>query len=209
MIENVKGLLAPVFEGYRSTILLKLKKLGYHAEWQLLNASDFGVPQLRPRALLVGVRKEYSSLFSWPVPYKKKPQTVGNTIADLMGANGWKGLNEWKQVANKIAPTVVGGSKKHGGPDLGPTRARQAWAELGVDGLGIADEAPAKSFKGMPRLTVRMVARLQGFPDSWQIVGRKTVAYRQVGNAFPSPVAQAVAEQVAKCLFQQNKKVAV
>jgi DNA (cytosine-5)-methyltransferase 1 len=48
----------------------------------------------------------------------------------------------------------------------------------------------------MPRLTVQMVARLQGFPDSWQFFGRKTTAYRQVGNAFPPPVARAVAQNL-------------
>ena len=68
----------------------------------------------------------------------------------------------------KIAPTIVGGSKKHGGPDLGPTRARAAWATLGVEGKSLFNEAPGPDFVGMPRLTVRMVARLQGFPDEWQ-----------------------------------------
>lgn len=52
----------------------------------------------------------------------------------------------------------------------------------------------------MPRLTVRMVARLQGFPDDWQFAGKKTAAYRQVGNAFPPPFARAVAGQIRKCL---------
>src|SRR5262249_18595744 len=75
-------------------------------------------------------------------------------------------------------------------PDLGPTRARAAWRELGVDGLGIADEIPGPDFPAgrLPKLATRMVARLQGFPDSWRIAGRKTAAYRQVGNAFPPPV---------------------
>jgi len=41
-----------------------------------------------------------------------------------------------------------------------------------------------------------MVARIQGFPDTWHIAGRKTAAYRQVGNAFPAPVAQAVATAI-------------
>jgi hypothetical protein len=86
-----------------------------------------------------------------------------------------------------IAPTIVGGSKKHGGPDLGPIRALQAWKELGVDGLGLANQAPGPEFPHdqMPKLTTRMVARIQGFPDSWAFAGRKTAAYRQVGNAFP------------------------
>jgi DNA (cytosine-5)-methyltransferase 1 len=52
----------------------------------------------------------------------------------------------------------------------------------------------------MPRLTIRMVARIQGFPDSWQFNGRKTNAYRQVGNAFPPPVARAVADNVKVAL---------
>jgi len=69
-----------------------------------------------------------------------------------------------------------------------------------VDGLGIADEPPARDFVGMPRLTVRMAARIQGFPDEWKFSGGKTASYRQVGNAFPPPVARAVAEQIHHCL---------
>jgi DNA (cytosine-5)-methyltransferase 1 len=118
----------------------------------------------------------------------------------LMNSEGWVGAIKWKNSAQTIAPTLVGGSKKHGGPDLGPTRARKAWAELGVDGIGIADLPPKKDFVGMPRLTVRMAARVQGFPDSWHFVGKKTPAYRQVGNAFPPLVAAAVGKQIAKLL---------
>lgn len=80
------------------------------------------------------------------------------------------------QNANKIAPTLVGGSKKHGGPDLGPVRARNAWAELGVDGRGVANMAPEPDFEGMPRLTSRMLARIQGFPDTWTFGKKKTAA---------------------------------
>jgi hypothetical protein len=47
-----------------------------------------------------------------------------------------------------------------------------------------------------------MVARLQGFPDSWQIAGRKTAAYRQVGNAFPPPVAKALGAAIGAALMQ-------
>ena len=51
-----------------------------------------------------------------------------------------------------------------------------------------------------PKLTVRMVARLQGFPDSWEFSGRKTAAYRQVGNAFPPPVARALGAAIRDAL---------
>jgi DNA (cytosine-5)-methyltransferase 1 len=200
MIENVRGILDAVFDDYRKFVSGKIAKLGYETGWRLLNASDYGVPQLRPRVVFVAVRKESSGHFDWPAAFKHNPATVGETLYDLMVARQWRGAAAWRERANEIAPTIVGGSKKHGGPDLGPTRARKAWAALGVDGLGIADAAPERNFIGMPRLTSQMVARLQGFTDDWVFTGRKTAAYRQIGNAFPPPVAWAVASQIHECL---------
>lgn len=208
MIENVRGFLSAVFDDYRLHLKKQLKKLGYTADWRLLNASEFGVPQLRPRVVIVALRSDLASDFEWPAGASHNPPTVGETLFDLMAANGWRGAAAWRERANEIAPTIVGGSKKHGGPDLGPTRARRAWASLGVNGLSIAETAPEPDFVGMPRLTVPMVARLQGFPDSWQFAGRKTWAYRQVGNAFPPPVAQAVGMQISAAL-SMNKTVRV
>ena len=78
------------------------------------------------------------------------PATVGETLLDLMAANGWRGAAAWAKKANDIAPTIVGGSKKHGGADLGPTRAKRAWRELGVDALGLADAAPSAGRPGHP-----------------------------------------------------------
>lgn len=201
MIENVRGILDAVFEDYRHYVAAELSKLGYQPGWKLMNASDFGVPQLRPRVVFVAVRKEYSEHFSWPEPASMPPNTVGQVLYDLMAGNGWEGAALWSKSANEIAPTIVGGSHKHGGPDLGPTRARRAWASLMVDGIGIANEAPGPGFPGiMPKLTVRMVARIQGFSDDWQFSGGKTAAYRQVGNAFPPPFARAVAVNLRACL---------
>jgi len=130
----------------------------------------------------------------------KLPPTVGQLLHDLMAEKGWQGAAAWRSRANNIAPTLVGGSKRHGGPDLGPTRSRLAWSSLGVDGRGLADEAPDADFVGLPRLTVRMCARIQGFPDEWQFAGKKTSAYRQVGNAFPPPVAHAVSAEIATAI---------
>jgi DNA (cytosine-5)-methyltransferase 1 len=208
MLENVRGLSAPRFAAYRQHVLDRLGEHGYVADWRLLQASDYGVPQLRPRFVLVALHPEDAPYFAWPEPSPVR-ETVGTTLADLMGARGWPHVDAWVQRANDIAPTVVGGSKKHGGADLGPTRAKRAWAELGVDGLGISNEAPGPDFPedGRPKLTVEMVARLQGWRDEWgwQFTGRKTARYRQVGNAFPPPVAQAVGHCVMRALKHEGE----
>lgn len=204
MIENVRGFLDAVFEDYRSYIMGELKKLGYDAHWRLLNASDYGVPQLRPRVVIVAPRDDIKDCFEWPTPLPSDAPTVGETLLDLMSAKRWRGAKKWAQRADEVAPTLVGGSKKHGGPDLGPTRSRLAWASLGVDGKTLAEEAPERDFVGMPRLTVRMAARIQGFDDSWQFHGKKTASYRQVGNAFPPPVARAVATSLRSAMERRT-----
>ncbi|RKX45960.1 MAG: DNA (cytosine-5-)-methyltransferase [Verrucomicrobia bacterium] len=204
MLENVRGFLDAKFDDYRMDLKTTLNKMGYTVDWKLHNASDYGVPQLRPRVVIVAVKNELASDFYWPKPSSNPAPTVGETLLDLMASKGWNGALEWSRKANRIAPTIVGGSKKHGGPDLGPTRAKRAWAELGVDGMGIANEAPAADFEGMPRLTVKMAARIQGFSDAWIITGKKTPAYRQVGNAFPPPVAEAVGRSIHRCLSKQK-----
>jgi DNA (cytosine-5)-methyltransferase 1 len=204
MLENVRGLAASRFDGYREQVVARLAELGYLTWWRLVQASEHGVPQLRPRLVLVAIRQPWAAAFRWPAP-SAVPPTVGHCLADLMAAEGWPGAASWASRAAAIAPPIVGGSRKHGGPDLGPTRARAAWRRLGVDGLGIADAAPGGSFPvaAAPRLTTRMVARLQGFPDCWEFAGRKTAAYRQVGNAFPPPVARALGVAVAAALAGQ------
>lgn len=200
MIENVRGLLSAIFEDYRESLKTQLKKLGYITSWRLLNASNFGVPQLRPRVVIAAINSKYAEAFDWPKESSQNPPTVGEAIYDLMAERGWLGARDWRDRADEVAPTIVGGSMKHGGPDLGPTRAKKAWATIGVNAHTVANEAPESNFVGMPRLTVRMIARLQGFPDDWQFSGKKTPAYRQVGNAFPPPVARAVALQIATAL---------
>ncbi len=200
MLENVRGFLDPIFNEYRENIIESISSLGFKVQIKLLKANDYGVPQLRPRIVIVGIRNDISREFHYPEEHPEKSPTVGKVLYDLMKEKGWKGAKQWAKNANTIAPTIVGGSKKHGGPDLGPVRARKAWLELGVDGLGVANEAPVEGFEGNPRLTPRMIARIQGFPDDWDFGKRKTAACRMIGNAFPPPVAQAVGEKIREVL---------
>lgn len=201
MIENVRGMLDKRFDGYRDEIIDAFERLGYTAfPFRLLQASDYGVPQLRPRAIFVAIQRPWADQFSWPTPTRRKPKTVGETLRKAVAAAGWEGAGDWADHAGKIAPTICGGSKLHGGPDLGPTRARLAWAEMDVDGLVLANEPPQPGASRPIRLTVEMTALLQGFPASWKFQGAKTHRYRQVGNAFPPPVARAVGKSIKAAL---------
>lgn len=198
--ENVRGLLGKKFEPYRNAIARRLSDLGYVTMWRLIIASDCGVPQLRPRTIMVALRPDDAAHFEWPSPAEVPPPTVGQTLLESIAAGGWEGAAEWAAAADSIAPTLVGGSRKHGGADLGPTRAKRAWSLIGVNGHGLANEVPPPGFVGLPKITVHQAALIQGFPPSWEIQGRKTSAYRQVGNALPPPVARAVGQSLAAAL---------
>lgn len=224
MIENVRGLLEPEikFASYREYIKGRLAKAGYKVlGWDVLEARDFGVPQLRPRSVLVAMQKDIAPHFK---PFHRHGEVV--TVAEALDESMWARLHktargrrvyeQWKSRATErgtVAPTLVGGSKKHGGADLGPTRAKRAWLALGVDAHGVADDPsaikdPERDLFGPrgPKLTVQQAALIQGFPPDWKFVGRKTAAYRQVGNAFPPPVAQAVGEAIIAALRSYDAK---
>jgi DNA (cytosine-5)-methyltransferase 1 len=206
MFENVSGLATQRFADYLRQLREELHLLEYETDWRILNANEFGVPQLRPRFVLVAMREDVFKFFKWP-DYFIEPPTVGEALCGLMAEEGWKGAVAWAKKANGIGPTLVGGSRKHGGPDLGPTRARAAWLKLHVDGRGLADAPPKaiESIDHVPRLTLPMAAVIQGFPPDWHFWGRKTAAYRQIGNAFPPPVARAVGQSLKEAITAASK----
>ncbi|MFC5170301.1 DNA cytosine methyltransferase [Streptomyces mutomycini] len=256
MIENVRGIKDAKFEDYRTYIEARLQGgwakhpvtgitgnfdgLGYEVcEWEVLEASDFGVPQLRPRAVLVAIRKDVLDdiKFVWPTAtgsprsaFRALEESMDLRYAPYLKMSGdvarlaKQRLDQWKEKAQKaenrkdfgVAPTLVGGSKKHGGADLGPSRAKAAWALLGVSGVGVAnshDESVKKKSQDRdlfretgPMLTVEQAAIIQGFPDNWKFSGGKTAQYRQVGNAFPPPVAAAVGKAIADVLRAAHER---
>ncbi|WP_373413855.1 DNA cytosine methyltransferase [Ensifer aridi] len=127
--------------------------------------------------------------------------------------NGWGGAQEWirarrEQIVEKdgilltgvLASTIVG--RKGGARE----KEKLRWASKGLSIDGIADTAPTheEAVAGgegfLPRLTLKMRARLQGFPDWWQFVGGKDSVAMQIGNAVPPVIAQAMGLAICAAL---------
>lgn len=209
LLENVPDLVRKSdYEPIRKVVADELRHLGYRFQWNILNAKNYGVPQSREVGLLVAFRGDLIDRFEWPRPHAAPWRTVGETLQASMGARGWADAAKWAAQAEVTAPTIVGGSWDRGGADLGPTGAKRTWARIGVDGATVADRVPDADFSwnpvlgrpGLVPLTVDQVALLQGFPPEWEIAGRKTARYRQVGNATPPPLARALGESIATVL---------
>ena len=94
MLENVRGIFEPKFAAYRDNIKASLFEMGYISEWELVHTHHYGVPQLRPRAVLVALQKEFAPYFSWPLGGVAPPPSVGQLLHDEMRATvGWAQTN--------------------------------------------------------------------------------------------------------------------
>ncbi|MEU8847800.1 DNA cytosine methyltransferase [Streptomyces sp. NPDC048564] len=209
LIENVPGLAhSDEYERFRDFARAELAHLGYEFSWFVTNAADFGVPQNRKQGVLVAVERQRATAFRPPTPTVQEPTTVGAALGSSMAARGWHDAARWAAQADHPAPTLVGGSKNRGGADLGPTGAKRKWATMGVNAHTVGDQVPGPDFvwdpelgrDNMVKITVEQAALLQGFPGSWEISGRKTARYRQVGHATPPPVGEALGRAVAEAL---------
>ncbi|MFJ9849519.1 DNA cytosine methyltransferase [Streptomyces sp. NPDC101150] len=244
MIENVRGIMDAKFDEYCNSLIKEIEGLGYwFCGWHLLEAHNYGVPQLRPRSVFVAIReseREKAGLdvdgFPWPVRVAGHKKNVFEALDKTMESRRDRLIEEfpehvtrikdayeiWRDKASQagsVAPTLVGGSKKHGGADLGPSRAKTAWRALGVSAVGVADDIDEvtkiiaekhleREFlrpEG-PMLTVQQAALIQSFPTDWKFEGGKTAQYRQVGNAFPPPVAEAVGRAIASVLQPERRE---
>lgn len=84
MLENVRGLLDTVFDDYRESILSKIRNLGYDVQIKLLNANDYGVPQLRPRVIIVGIKNGEPGKFHYPEEHPETAQSCRTSLSNLL-----------------------------------------------------------------------------------------------------------------------------
>ncbi|MGZ3099373.1 DNA cytosine methyltransferase [Streptomyces sp. H72] len=209
LIENVPDLVdGSAFEEVRDFIRSELLHLDYGFHWFIVNAADFGVPQDRKQGVLVALKEPFAGRFHSPAPTVDEHVTVGEALRESMSARGWVEAEEWAKNADRVAPTLVGGSENRGGADLGPSGTKKAWARMGVNAVSLSDEVPGpdgtqesdNSGSPLKKITVGQAALLQSFPQCWEITGRKTARYRQIGHASPPPVGEALGLAIARAL---------
>jgi len=202
LLENVKGLKGHDGGKTLSAIIRTLNSLGYNHKIEILNAKDFGLPQNRERIFIVGFR-DHGIKFNFPAG--KNVQTrLGKilqkrvkgkyTISDRI----WAGHQERKERARK---------KGHGFGYCLFNRDAEYTSTISAryykDGSEILIEQKGKN----PRLlTEKEAARLQGFPDDFEIPVSRGQAYKQFGNAVPVNVIRAIAEEMVRTEFWKTTR---
>lgn len=185
--ENVKGLLTMNKGEAVETIIRDFTKLGYHVQFKLLHAADFGVPQTRERVIIVGTRKDALPPFEYPKPVLTQNEWVNlkTAIGDLENAREGEALNHYWSKAKKNK----GQGNNRVSPDKpGPTMRTEHHGNIEYH------------WNGKRRLSAREAARIQTFPDNFVFYPSTSAAYKQIGNAVPPVLGWHIATSVEKFL---------
>jgi DNA (cytosine-5)-methyltransferase 1 len=234
LIENVKGLTRPAFADYFDHILTSLARPGaadpagrghgahgrkaglaggdrdlrYDVSFRVLNAADHGVPQIRERVFIVGLRRDLGAQWAFPAPTHTRPTPRGTRV---------EGRLPWVTVREALAGLPDPERTPEAAADI-PNHRHQPGVRFYPGHTGSRLDRPAKTLKagdhGVPGgenalvrpdgggryFTVREAARLQTFPDSYVFSGSWSEAMRQIGNAVPVRLAHVVATELARVL---------
>lgn len=231
VLENVKNMINAENGYFIKQIVKEFEKLGYYVDYKVLNAKDYGVPQNRERAFVVGSKKHKIILD----PQKKETVTVKDAISDLFYLNSGEGeykqeytiseksdyqkqlrikskflynhqaTNHKKIAIDKLKLIPKEEGKEHlpknmlGRQKFSSTWGRLKWNDVSPT-IDTRFDTPSNGTNSHPELhraiTPREAARLQSFPDSFVFVGTKTSICKQIGNAVPPLLAQAIARDI-------------
>lgn len=200
VFENVRGMLYQN-RAYFHGVVESLERLGYHVQWQLLNAVDYGVPQNRERLFVVAHRGTYD----FPEPtHRDCPVTAGEALGEL--ANGVpEGAKFLTPSMDEYVARYERASKCVRPRDLHLDQPSRTVTCRNLNGA-TGDMLRVRLGDGRRRrLTVREGARLQSFPDWFVFSGTEGSQFNQVGNAVPPLLAKAVAQSVLACLESRSR----
>jgi DNA (cytosine-5)-methyltransferase 1 len=238
VFENVKGLLSTRYIDGKKLVdviyndLSTINKTGYNVSCELINASDYGVPQNRQRVVFVGVRKDINKKFNFPTPQSKQGLTLRNVLdipKNVPNQVDW-GFSpqamemityipeggSWKNIPyGKLAPRfqrIRDNMEKYHSPNFYRRFSRDEiigtiTASAQPENCGIIH--PTKN----RRYTIREIARIQTFPDDFLFIDdslRDIVAmYKVIGNAVPVKLAEVMALAIKEQIFYINQNTSV
>ncbi len=194
LAENVKGLLTWENGLAVETIIKDFSKLGYNVKFKLFNTADYGVPQIRERVIIIGIREDMAFDFEWMKPTHSctdtslKPWvTIKEAIGDLEDDNKRLSLpnsdySKAKYLKGKQGNTITKADKP------APTMRAEHHGNI-------------EYHYSLPRrLSAREAARIQSFPDDFIFIKSTSDAYRQIGNAVAPVFAWHLAQMLLDIL---------
>lgn len=199
-------------------ILSEFNKLGYKTVYGVLDAVNYGVPQFRERFVLIGSR-DYEDIFlPYPTHFQKHQnkeyrwRTIGDVIVDIENDDSeCASLSEerkrylqmvpeggnWKDLPEDIIPIAMGGAYRSGGGKVGFYRRLAYNQPSPTITTSPGQKATMLCHPTKDRtLSVREYARIQQFPDDWEFIGNTAAKYRQIGNAVPVGLAEAIGNAI-------------
>ena len=234
ILENVYGL---AYKGKDEGMVYLKKRIEqinrrhgtkYSFNWKVLNAADYGVPQIRERIFIVGSRD--GLIFDFPLPRYCDPSDEEGSKAGLKPhLTAWDALHDIQDPKETALPSKVGGrwgalvpsipegsnylfhSERGEGKPIFKWRSRY-WNFL----LKLAKDRPSWTIQAQPgpaigpfhwnnrRLTMRELARLQTFPDDVEILGEATSVQKQLGNAVPSAIGELLGYEIRRQFFGEK-----
>lgn len=220
--ENVDGIRSPRKGDDEGTvnaldqILNDFRAAGYKVEYRVLLAADYGVPQMRKRVIIVGVRDDLPADFNALYPTAthsedgkrgKKWLTAFDAIEDLWGEE------DVTDIPNHTGKDISGGKfypgrKMQGNRRINkdtPSPTIRAEHHGNIEAHYNTTLEDVNDMAGWRRLSVRECARLQSFPDSYNFTASASAAYKMIGNAVPPVMAWHIAERVSSFLESLDK----
>jgi len=218
VMENVSGMVTLEKGAVLKLILTELSNQGYNVQYKILNAKNYETAQSRRRTIIVGKKKSITKKYDYPEPVVNPP-LFGNylTVGDVLLKNPLNGHSHNHEVSNlselnlkRIQHIPQGGSMKDCPPELqNNSDLKRAMRRLQLNDVSPTIVHNNNDHYYHPlehrRVTIREMARIQGYPDEYIFYGPKSEQSRQVGNSVPVPFGFHIAKSVIKYLDEATK----